>query len=66
MNQQAKFLRISFILTAIGTMSLLALLTRPALPTIRAVDAVHLVGIGMCFGGAIVSLAAYFRGRRSS
>ena len=66
MNNQPKFLRIFFVLTAFGAMGLLSMLSRSALANIRGVDLVHLIGIGMCFGGAIVSFVAYFRGRRSS
>lgn len=66
MNNQRRFLRIFFVLTAFGVMSLLAMLSRSALANIRGVDVVHLFGTGMCFGGAIVSFVAYFRGRRSS
>jgi dienelactone hydrolase len=33
------------------------MLARPTIATIRAVDIVHLVGTGMCFGAAIVALA---------
>ena len=66
MNDQRKFLRIFFILTFFGFMGLLAMLDRPTLANIRGVDIVRLIGIGMCFGGAIFSIAAYFHGRRSS
>jgi hypothetical protein len=31
------------------------MLDRPTLATIRAVDFVHLIGTGMCLGGAIVA-----------
>jgi hypothetical protein len=60
------FFRVFFVLAFFGIMSLLAMLNRPGLSNIRGVDVVHLIGIGMCFGGAIVSLVAYFCGRRSS
>jgi len=50
------------VLTAFGVMSLLAMLSRPTLANIRAVDIVHLIGTGMCFGGAIVALVVYLRG----
>ena len=66
MNDRRTFLRIFLVLTAFGVMSLLAMLSRSALANIRGVDVVHLIGTGMCFGGAIVSFVAYFRGRRSS
>ena len=66
MNDRRTFLRIFFVLTAFGLLSLLAMLSRSAFAHIRGVDALPLIGSGMWFGGAIASLAAYFRGRRSS
>jgi hypothetical protein len=63
MNNRRSFLRIFFILCAFGAVSLLSMLSRPSLANIRAVDVVHLIGTGMCFGGAIVSLAGYLRSR---
>ncbi len=66
MNNLRMFLRIFFVLTAFGVVSFLTMLSRHALMNIRGVDVVHLIGTGMCFGGAIVSIVAYFRGRRSS
>ena len=64
MNDRRTFLRIFFVLTAFGVMSLLAMLSRSALANIRGVDVVHLIGTGMCFGGAIFCFGAYFFGRR--
>ncbi len=66
MNDRRSFLRIFFVLTIFGVMNLLAILTNPAFEYIRAVHVVRLIGTGMCFGGAIFSFVAYFRGRRSS
>lgn len=66
MNDRRMFLRIFFVLTFFGVMSLLAILSSPAFENIRGVDVVRLIGTGMCFGGAIVSFVAYFRGHRSS
>lgn len=66
MNDRRMFFRIFFILTAFGFMSLLAMISRPAFANIRGVDVVHLIGTGMCFGGAIVSFVAYLHSRRSS
>ena len=65
MNDQRSFLRIFFVLTAFGVIGLLSMLSRLALANIRGVDIVHLIGTGMCFGGAIVSFVSYFFGRRS-
>ncbi len=66
MNYRRRFLRIFFVLTAFGGMNLLTLLNHPTLANIRGVDVVHLIGTGMCFGGAIVAFVAYLSGRRSS
>ena len=64
MNDRRKFLRIFFVLVLFGTMSLLALLSRSTLSDIRAVEIVHLIGSGMCFGAAIMALGAYLMGRK--
>jgi len=58
--------RIFFVLTFFGVMNILAMLSSPAWANIRGVDAVRLIGTGMCFGAAIVSFVAYFLDRRSS
>jgi hypothetical protein len=55
------FLRVFFVLGSFGLLSLLIMFTRPTLAGIRAVDVVHLIGTGMCFGGAVVALIAYWR-----
>jgi hypothetical protein len=61
MKDKPNFLRIFFVLGAFGLVSLLAMISRPSLADIRAVDIVHLIGTGMCFGGAVVALVAHFR-----
>lgn len=47
--------RVAFVLAAFGLLGLCSMLARPTLATIRAVDFVHLMGTGMCLGGAIVA-----------
>jgi len=64
MNGTRTFLRIFLVLIAFGLVSLLAMVSRPTMADIRAVDVVHLLGTGLCLGGAIVALAAHLRGRR--
>jgi hypothetical protein len=66
MNDRRRLGRIFFILAAFGLFSLLGILGRPSFETIRPVDAVHLIGVGMCFGGALVALTLYLRSPRSS
>ena len=64
MNKQRGFLRIFFVLTVFGVMNLLHMLSSPAWANIRGVDIWRLIGTGMCWGGAIFCLGAYFHGRR--
>ena len=61
MSDQRGFLRTFFVLAAFGLLSLLAMLGRPSLADVRAVDIVHLIGTGMCLGGAIVALVAHIQ-----
>ncbi|MFN8300049.1 MAG: hypothetical protein U0T75_13160 [Chitinophagales bacterium] len=63
MSNQRRLPRIFFLLTFFGVLSLLAMISSSAWASMRGVDIVRLIGTGMCFGGAIVSLGAYFRGR---
>lgn len=56
-------LRIFFMLTSFGLISLLAMLGRPAIAELRTVDTVHLIGTGMCFGGAIDALVTHLHSR---
>jgi hypothetical protein len=65
MNGTRMFHRMFFVLIAFGLISLLGMVGRPTMANIRAVDIVHLIGTGMCFGGAIVALVARLRGRHS-
>jgi len=55
MSSRRESFRVVFVLAAFGLLSLCSMLARPTLATIRAVDFVHLIGTGMCFGGAIVA-----------
>ena len=63
MNEKRMFLRVFFMLITFGLIGLLSTLGRPSMADIRAVDIVHLIGTGMCFGGAIFALVAHLRGR---
>ena len=56
------FHKIGFVLIGFGLASLFALIGRPTIAGVRMVDIVHLIGTGMCFGGAIVALVAHARG----
>ncbi|HEY6952555.1 MAG TPA: hypothetical protein VI758_09105 [Bacteroidota bacterium] len=66
MNGKPTFLRISIVLIIFGLMNLLAMLGRPSVADIRAVDIVHLIGTGMCLGGAIVAFGAHVHSRKST
>ncbi|MBK7594781.1 MAG: hypothetical protein IPP98_04085 [Gemmatimonadetes bacterium] len=57
MSSRRESLRVVFVLAAFGLLSLGSMLTRPSLATIRTVDFVHLIGTGMCLGGALMALA---------
>jgi hypothetical protein len=57
MSPRRESFRVAFVLAAFGLLSLLSMLARPSLATIRAVDIVHLIGTGMCLGGALVAFA---------
>jgi hypothetical protein len=63
MSDRRTPVRIFFILGAFGLFNLYSMISRPSFSNIRAVDVVHLIGTGMCFGGAIVALGFYFRAR---
>jgi hypothetical protein len=64
MNDRTTSFRIFFVLFTFGVLSLVGMLGRPSLASIRAVDVVHLIAGGMCFGGAIVALGISLRDRR--
>jgi hypothetical protein len=64
MSDRARFVRVFVFLTFFGVSSLLGMLGRPSLQTIRTVDVVHLVGTGMCFGAAIMALVLFLRSPR--
>ena len=56
MSARRESLRVVFVLATFGLLGLCSMLARPTLATLRAVDFVHLIGTGMCLGGAIVAL----------
>ena len=62
MSNRPTYLRIFFLVTGFGVLSLLAMFGRPTVADIRAVDIVHLIGTGMCFGVGLMALMAHFRG----
>ena len=60
MNDRRGFLGIFFVLTLFGVMNFLHILSSPVWANIRGVDVLRLIGTGMCFGGAMVSLGHIF------
>lgn len=40
--------------------------SKPSFEALRAVDVVRLIGAGMCFGAAVVSLVVFLRDRSSN
>jgi hypothetical protein len=65
MKNRRTFLRMTFILAVFAALNFLRWFTRPEL-NIRTVDTLHLIGAGMCLGGAIVALVGYYLTRPSS
>jgi hypothetical protein len=63
MSERRRLIRVSVILVAFGAVSFFSMLSRPTFQAIRAVDVVHLIGTGMCLGGAIVALVVSLRRR---
>lgn len=55
MRSRRQSFRVAFVLAAFGLLSLLSMIGRPSLASIRAVDIVHLVGTGMCLGAALIA-----------
>ena len=66
MSDRRRLVRIFVILAFFGVVSLFSMLGKPCFDAIRAVDAVHLIGTGMCFGAAIVALVFYLQSPRAS
>ena len=65
MSDRRRLLGMFGVLAVFGLSSLLSMLGKPSFETIRPVDAVHLIGTGMCFGAAIVALVFFVRSSRS-
>jgi hypothetical protein len=66
MGERRRFVRIFLVLLVFGLASFIRMLGKPSFETIRTVDVVQLVGTGMCFGAAIVSLVLFLRSRSPS
>ncbi len=65
MSERRAHGRMAVVLAVFGVMSLLSMLGRPSLAGIRAVDVVHLIGAGMCLGGALVAFGSFVRSRNA-
>jgi hypothetical protein len=66
MNDRSRLVRIFVMLTIFGLGSLVRMVGKPSFEAIRAVDAVQLIGTGMCLGGAVFALVLLLRSHRSS
>jgi hypothetical protein len=66
MADRQRLVRIALVLSMFGLLSLFRVLSRPSFETIRPVDAVQLIGTGMCFGAALLALGLFVFGRRST
>jgi hypothetical protein len=66
MSERRRLARIAAVLAVFGLASLFRMLGKPSFETVRLVDAVQLIGTGMCFGAAIVALVLLLRGPRYS
>ena len=66
MSERRSLLRVFVVLALFGLGNCVAMLGKPSLAQIRAVDIVRLIGTGMCFGGALVALGFSFRRARGN
>lgn len=66
MSERRRLLRVFFVLAAFGALNCIAMFGKPSLQHVRPVDAVQLIGTGMCFGGAIVALGFFLRSPSAS
>jgi hypothetical protein len=66
MIDRRRFGRICFVLAAFGVFSLFGMVEKPGFAAIRLVDVVQLIGVGACFGAAIMALVVLLRSPRSS
>ena len=69
MTDRRKFARGVFIPVFLVFMGLIALsnaASKPSFDSLRGVDVVRLIAVGMCFGAALVTVITSFRGPRSN
>jgi hypothetical protein len=66
MSDRRRFLRVFAVLAVFGLGNVVRMIGRPSLETIRPVDAVQLVGTGMCLGAAIFALVLFLKSPRPS
>ena len=66
MNDRLKPYFVPLFQVFFGLFALLNVASRPRFEAFRMVDVVTLIGVGMCFGAAIVSLVMLIRDRRSN
>lgn len=62
MNERRRFAPM-YIVLVFGILSGMNIISSPRFDNYRAVDLVHVLGTGMCFGAAIALCVAALRGR---
>jgi hypothetical protein len=65
MSDRRRFLRVFAVLAVFGLVNIVRMIGRPSFETLRPVDAVQLVGTGMCLGAALFALVLFLRSPRS-
>ena len=66
MSDRRRFLRVFAVLAVFGLGNLVRMIGKSSFETIRTVDAVQLIGTGMCLGAGILALVLFLRSPRSS
>lgn len=66
MRNRREFLSTFFVMLAIGLFALYNVTSKPRFETIHITDVLTLIGVGMCFGVALVALFGFFRGPRTT
>jgi hypothetical protein len=65
MSYRRRFISTFFVLLAFGLIAFYNISSKPRFETFHTTDVLTLIGAGMCFGVALVSLISFFRGPRS-
>jgi hypothetical protein len=66
MTDLRRFGRICVVVAAFGLLSPFGMVEKPSFGAIRTADVVQLIGVGVCFGAAIMALAVFLRSSRTN